>query len=500
MNKPLLALLTKLNYGESARQINSESSRGFIETLARVYERARNALEYRADNLVRRAAIERILKRVMILTNDPKKIADNLLTELQWARYISKEETKSAKGSNMSKVLEKYTNYKGLIPHEWIVKIASAEIEEFFNLNADYKQFTYFAFQVIRQKVLLNDENIDLLVFFSVDKVYAGSDDEQVAYHILKLAGTNITKDKLEEAWKLFNIAKSHKDLPRISKFVRRQMPPLILLRDIYFYKPTDFRSSLSNQEKFTPLAAEVLENQLNQMSGKIATAGIRSVIYVFLTKMILAFGLEVPFEMFWYKHLNILPLALNLSFPPFLMWLTTMQIKLPSSRDRGELVDRTWYIIENFELLKEEDDVLATVSKEERHSVLYKVFTILYIVLFIGVFWLIYYALGRIGYTFFSKFIFIFFLTIIAFFAYRISQIASIYSWKKSGQNATLVEIISLPILAIGSRLSQGLTHLNFLAFAFDFILEAPFKIILRFVDDWVQFLSAKREEQIIE
>ncbi|HJY98610.1 MAG TPA: hypothetical protein VJ227_02775, partial [Patescibacteria group bacterium] len=127
-------------------------------------------------------------------------------------------------------------------------------------------------------------------------------------------------------------------------------------------------------------------------------------------------------------------------------------------------------------------------------------IFTFLYAAFFVGVFWAIYYFLGKIGYTFFSKVIFIFFLTIIAFFAYRISQIAKVYSWKDAKQSPSFMEIISLPILAIGSRLSQGLSHLNFLAFAFDFILEAPFKIILRFVDDWVQFLSLKREEQIIE
>ena len=47
-------------------------------------------------------------------------------------------------------------------------------------------------------------------------------------------------------------------------------------------------------------MAADTLEIQLNQMSGKVATAGTRSVIYVFLTKMVLAFGLEVPFEIFF--------------------------------------------------------------------------------------------------------------------------------------------------------------------------------------------------------
>lgn len=499
MNKPLTALLSRLTYGEINHETSSESTHGFVETLARVYERARNALEYRADNLVRRAAIERILKRIMLLTHEPGDIADHLLTELKWAKYITDAEMKSATKVGLQKIIGKYVSFKGSVPQEWIVKIASAEIEELFNLNTDYKQFTFFAFQVIRQKVQLTTQNLDLLTYFAIDKVYADSDDEQIAYHILGLAGPNISKEKFEEAWKLFSLARTHKDLPKISKFVRRQMPPLVLLRDIYFYAPGDFRNIIRNKERFESKAQEVLTTQLELMGGKIATAGVRSVIYVFLTKMVLAFGLEVPFEIFWYGHLNTIPLALNLIFPPALMWLTTTQIRLPSKKEQSNLTERTWYILENFDSLGEEEDSLRN-SDNGNHGFLYWIFSILYFAFFIGVFWAIYYLLGRIGYTFFSKLIFIFFLTVIAFFAYRISQIAKVYSWKKSSQNATFMEIISLPILAIGSRLSQGLSHLNFLAFAFDFILEAPFKIILGFVDNWVQFLSAKREEQIID
>ncbi len=502
MNKSLIALTSRLSYGDYNSEKNTENSHGFVEALAGVYERARNALEYRADNLVRRAAIERILKRIVLLTKDPAKIADHLLTELRWAKYISFEETKVSEKDILNNVLKRYVSFMGgSVSQEWIIKIASAEIEELFNLNTDYKQFTFFAFQVIRQKVQMDIPDLDLLVYFATDKVYAGSDDEQIAYHILGLAGDTITKDKFEEAWRLFNLAKNHKELPRLSKFVRRQMPPLIILRDIYFYQPSEFKKIIVNKEVFDTRATKVLEVQLQQMSGKIATAGIRSVFYVFLTKMILAFGLEVPFEIFAYGHINVLPLGVNLAFPPLLMWLTTMQIGLPSKNEKVALVERAWYILENFDLLKDEKDVLRNSEDENTHTFGYWIFTTLYAVFFVGVFWAIYYVLGRIGYTFFSKFIFIFFLTIIAFFAYRIAQIAKVYSWKgPEKQNASFIEIISLPILAIGSRLSRGLSKLNFLAFTFDFILEAPFKIILGFMDDWVQFLSAKKEEQIIE
>jgi hypothetical protein len=502
MNKAITALLARLSFGTNHNSNETELSYGFVETLAGVYEKARNALEYRADNLVRRAAIERILKRRMFLDKNPETLASDLLLELKWARYVSREDVKTSRKPELVKILEKYTSYSGhVIPAEWIVKIASAEIEEFFNLNRDYNQFTFFAFQAVKQKITIVDENLDLLTYFAVDKVYAGSDDEQIAYHIVSLAGKVVDPQKLEEGWKLFNLAKKNKLLPRINKFVRRQMPPLVLLRDIYFYNPSDFKLIINDQTKFLERAEVVLKKQLEQMSGKIATAGIRSIVYVFLTKMVLAFGLEVPFEIFVYGQLNKLPLILNIIFPPLLMWITTMQIHVPTIKEREVLVARTWYVVENFDNLKNEEDLLTPESSENKASLAYYIFSTLYTIFFVGIFALIFYVLGLIGFRFFSKLIFIFFLSIIAFFAYRISQIAKVYFWKQQGSESTsLLDTISLPILTIGSLLSVGLSKLNFLAFALDFILEAPFKLILGFVDDWVQFLSMKKEEQTLE
>ena len=66
MNKIVQVFLSRLTYGDSSYFEKDTSTNGVVEVLARVYERARNALEYRADHLVRRAAIERIIKRRII--------------------------------------------------------------------------------------------------------------------------------------------------------------------------------------------------------------------------------------------------------------------------------------------------------------------------------------------------------------------------------------------------------------------------------------------------
>jgi len=51
---------------------------------------------------------------------------------------------------------------------------------------------------------------------------------------------------------------------------------------------------------------------------------------------------------------------------------------------------------------------------------------------------------------------------------------------------------------LALGKFFSSGLSKLNFFIFIFDFIIEAPFKLIFEVVEEWIGFVK-KRKEEII-
>lgn len=494
MHAAVKIFLEQLSYGGKTDGEIKEDEQGVVGVLARVYEKARNALEYRADHLVRRAAIERILKRLLVYEKEPRTLAQLLLTELKWARYVSVAELGQVDEAGLAQILAKYSSvFESGVPRDWLVGVASAEIEELFNLNRDFGKFTYFAFQVIKQKVKVEDLNLDLLIFMAVDKIYSQSDEQQQAYHVLQLAGGNVT-----ETWKLVNLAKGHPLFTRLLKYVSHQVGALLLLRDIYFAAPGEFRQLAENEEEFKRTAGRVLDRQLRLMGERISTAAVRSVIYVFLTKMVVAVAVEMPVEIWAYGSVARWPLVANLLFPPALMWAVTRQISLPKGREKEKIAERAWGMVNDFaSLATEEDALLPAVAR--KHGVWYGIFSGLYAAVFMATFGLIFYGLSKLRFNFAAQLIFVFFLSVIAFFAHRIRQTAGIYRVKRqSGQKSTLLDMIWLPILTAGSKLSQGLSRLNFLAFAFDFILEAPFKVILGFLDSWVQFLGAKKEEVV--
>ncbi|HJZ05656.1 hypothetical protein A2634_05275 [Candidatus Amesbacteria bacterium RIFCSPHIGHO2_01_FULL_48_32] len=508
MHPAVDVLLKVLSQGGEGEPEAAEEQAGVVGGLARVYEQARSAMEYRAEHLVRRAAVERILKRQMLFNQNPDFLARQLLTELRWARYVTPSEIEHVEKGDVSLIIGKYLTALAeagdRLPYDWVVGVLSAEIEERLNLNIDYGHFTHFAFQVIKQKleVVENEKNWDLLVFIATDKAYGQSDDQQVGYHIVKLLDSDWGRlgrsETLLEARELYVYGINHPLTVKLAKYVRSQSAPLILLRDVYFAAPEKFRELMADREAFEKRAKSVLSTQLLHMSGRVNRATARSVIYVFLTKMLFGMLVEVPMDLLLVGEIATTPLLINLLFPPSLMWLVSMGSWLPGIVEQKALVHETWRVVGEFETLGEEKLWLGGQSRRAK-GLLYGVFSAMYIVVFLAVFAAIFYLLQLLKFSLASQIVFVFFLSIVAFFAYRIRQTSLIYNWSpKEGGGQSLGDMIALPLLAVGSKLSLGISKLNFLVFIFDFILEAPFKTILRFLDSWVQFLSVKRDEVV--
>ncbi|MEK7165167.1 MAG: hypothetical protein AAB779_04430, partial [Patescibacteria group bacterium] len=89
-----------------------------------VYERMRNAVDYKEEHLVRRTAIERILRR-MISNNERKNIAENLTHELIHARYLPNDAIPQRRLVELDKILDKYFWLLGVAPSQEILSSKS---------------------------------------------------------------------------------------------------------------------------------------------------------------------------------------------------------------------------------------------------------------------------------------------------------------------------------------------------------------------------------------
>src|SRR3989338_5723778 len=134
------ALVTAFDKVHSTSDDKTISVNPLVAEIATWYEKLRTAMEYRVDEVLLRAAIERILKRRLILGGNGQSIAAPLIRELVWARYFPDSSVPEAVVAHVASAidlffkLESEINRKHRINRsqvsEWIIQLLSSEIED----------------------------------------------------------------------------------------------------------------------------------------------------------------------------------------------------------------------------------------------------------------------------------------------------------------------------------------------------------------------------------
>jgi hypothetical protein len=111
-----------------------------VSRMASFYEKIRNAIDYRDEHLLRKNAIERILKRLLTLGRRDR-IAKHLIYELIQARYLPNDRIPESREGDVQRIIERYLLLIEKLPPgpkltdrakitRWFLSLASVEIEE----------------------------------------------------------------------------------------------------------------------------------------------------------------------------------------------------------------------------------------------------------------------------------------------------------------------------------------------------------------------------------
>ncbi len=486
-----------------------------ISTLAVLYEKARNAVEFRAEHLVRRAAIERILKRRILINGGAKNIAENLVTELLWAKYVDSSLIDEGKVVEIQQIINRYLVLKHEITTaqlSWnsILGVASSEIDEAIIPAKRREGLVNFFYLAIRPKITLeiDPQILNMLSYIAAERAYAQSDDALISFHLLKMILPNWTQTTAQgvqqevgtvvQTLRLIEANLRSPTVDALYRYARRKTPPFLLLRDFFFDVGDQAHSFLDDPEKLEAKLAEIANRRYHETGTKVRRAVVRSFIYIFLTKMLFAFALEAPYDVYIARKLSYLPLGINMLFPPILLFLVAGLFRVPGTDNTQRLIARIKKILYDFDSLKNEKDVF-TPKQAEKRPILTAVFSVAYLATFGITFGMIHTVLGLLQFNIASQIIFVFFVALVSFFAYRIRQSAKEYEMvEQQGVLEPVADFFFLPVLAAGNLLSRGIAKLNLFIFLFDFILEAPLKVIFEVAEEWIRFIRIKKEEII--
>lgn len=488
-----------------------------IAELASWYEKFRTSMDYREDEVILRAAIERILKRRLMMGGTGEAVATPLIRELIWARYFPDASVPQAAVTKVSHTidlflaLEKKINHLHRINHgqlyEWIINLLSSEIEDILKPGNEKDLMSNYIYQIFKDRVFITDDSEEvknIQVYIAVRRAYANDDLALLRFRLFRQYFGKLTSHNLDsianhflDAKKKFEMHFEYPSKDKIYNYIKKQIIPFLILDDV-FKKYRGRVSQLVTDED--SLGSEVLaacNTRYKSISAKVRRAIIRSVIFIFVTKAIFALFVEGTFERFLYGKIIWSSIALNTLTPPILMVVVGFLIKTPNRDNSFRILKKINTVLYDENPLLD-SPLIVKRKPNKTDPFLWLVFIALWLTTFVLSFGAIVFVLSKFGVNPLSQSVFLFFLAIVSFVSFRINRTAHMYILKdrKDSLGSLFFDFFFMPFIQVGKKLTQAVSQINIILFVFDFIIETPFKGIVAFFEQWLLFLRTQREK----
>ena len=485
-----------------------------VSKVASWYEKIRNAMDYGSDETILRRTIERILKRRLFLYSQPKSLAEDLIRELIWGGYFPNDsvpvmaEDMVAKSIDSHLKLKEYLARKKLLTDQtntFIIQLLSCDIHRILAFNKNREAMANFMFHILKDSVEIADDSKqtrDVQVFIAVRKNFGKDDSAFLKYRLFnqifgRLSEQNVQKvsESFLEGYKEIKLQLTYPKKDRIFNHIKKVTPPFLILYDLLSIEKGKIRSLVKNEDEFRGAVFLICAERYGSIKSKVRTAIVRSFIFILLTKAFIALFIEGTFERLFFGQVQWLYIGLNTVVPPTLMVLAGLGIKTPGEENSEKIYKYIRAIL--FEDYPKIAPTLIVRKKGKTGGLREFIFSILWLLAILLSFGLISIILTKLHFNILSQGIFLFFIAIISFLTYRIYQTANVYSVIFIQNIFTpILDFFFVPIIRVGRRLTEGLTQVNFMLIVIDFMIEAPFKGLVGFFEQWFVFLAAKKEE----
>lgn len=486
-----------------------------LGVLAFAYEKVRNSVEYREEHVLLRAAIKRILKRRFGPMWNYEPVAPALVRELIWARYLANDSVPQQKVTVIDELLKKYAAlYQGVAKmpaaaewQDWLLGIAACDVEQTL---VGGRRASYALAELMYQWLLnhltivdLSEDDRAVQLYLAVHRTLLKSDRALLTYHLFLLnvpewrtmseeQATAAAADMAE--WRqIIDAQLEHPQAQQLSRAIKPYTPPFLVWDQIV----RRFSSNISQRWQDWPWVKsqvqEICQARYAELHSRVRRAIIRSMIYILLTKTVLALLLEVPYDRLVYGEVHWPQLIANVLVPPILMAILGLSIRTPGPRNTEAIANRIKHVLDD-------DAPAETIALSRAQSSRAGGFSWFYSLTTLAIFGGLSWLLWRWDFSWLDIGLMLFFLCVVIFFAYRIRQIAHEFSVIRERENffEATVTFLTLPFLQIGYRVSMEFGKVNLLAFFLDVLLEAPFKFILDVIEQWLDFVRRKQEEVV--
>ncbi len=518
-----------------------------ISKLAFFYEKIRNAIDYEEDHLLRKNAIIRILKRqiviegVLIKNIDTLEVSKHLLTELIRGGYLPNDKIPETKISEVAGMFNKYFNLRSIcltkinsemnikkdvnkvknlineknVLTDWILSLAACEIEENLNPNKVKQAMIANLYDFLNHNINLAagldfKADLEIQIYLSICRTYGRFDEDMLSFVLFKYYNDDWTKPNLSEQ-DVIRIAGLARGL-RV-EIVRQLTHPLVKQMDRVTKKYALYSSIMfetiepdpvknyneiyTNEKTFFANVKKVCAAKYKKAKGRLWRVALRSIIYIFLTKSIFVFALEIPATQWFNEPINPVSLAINVAFPALLLFFIVFCTKIPGDKNTEKIISG---VKELFFIGHERRSPIVLRPKNKRNGFVNWIFNIIYTAAFFVSVYYIIKALTFINFNWVSIVIFLFFLAFVSFFSVVTTSGVKdlIVIERRENIFTLLIDLFYMPIIMIGKWMSSKVSKINVFIFIFDFIIEAPFKVVVEVAEDWTRYVKERKDNMV--
>jgi len=493
--------------------------------VAAFYEKIRGIIDWKEEHLLKRRAIERILKRRLLIEEDNANIAESLILELIRGGHFPNNKIKESKIPQVQNIINKYVyilknassqEKKSKIHlYTWLSEIAACEIEEALSPSLKERALIDYMFEIIKGKIRISEKLLktkkiteqkkDIQTYIAVQRALFNLDSAIISYHLLKYYYSNwtsIDKEKLLEITEnIYSIRKKiDKNLnyslgDKFYQIAEKYDTPYLLLGDVLTKNPTEVKKKISNPQELEKLIAQAYNIRVKTLKKRLGRAAFYSTLSIFLTNIISLLLIEIPFNKWVTGYFfNFWAMGIDIFIPTLLMFALVVTIKPPQKENFSKVIMEVMKIVYG----KGEKDIYKIETFRKKNIIFLTVIKLFYLIGFLAVLGLIIWGLYKVNFPPLSYIIFIIFLSLIAFAGAKIRQRAKELQVieEKDSFLRFIFDPFAVPVVQLGKWFTLKWKKYNIIAVFFSALIDMPFTIFVEFIEQWRYFLKEKKEK----
>ena len=499
--------------------------------VAAFYEQIRTIVDWKEEHLMRRAAIIRKLKRRFFdleLNNfsEIENIAEFLVLELIRGGLFPNDRIEESKINDVQKIIEKYVfilknnpenkaGKAGLNFYNWLIEVASCEIEETLYPSIKEMALIDYMFGSMKEKIKVSDkvfesrflrkEDAAIQIYIAVCQALFKLDKPIISYNLIKYkypgwqkADEQSILQVSKNAFGIWREIENDMINPLANKFYNiceKYDTPYLLMGDIlYMDNPAEMEKNILEPTVLENLIKTAYSKRLSTLKSRISRIAVYSTLSIFLTKVISLIVLELVIEETLGGQPNGLIVIADILIPTLLMFLLVISAKRPSKKNLNLVVMETMKIAYK----KEVADTYEIKLAKKKGFTAKIILSFIYVLSAFVTFGAIYCVLNYFGFPITSIIINIIFIALILFAGTAISKRAQELTMEeeKEGFLDFLSDVIFLPGQGLGRWISNKWKKYNAISALFNAIVDMPFSAFIEFLEGWRNFIKERKEE----